>query len=146
VSATKWLTEIELTTWDGFDGYWISRGWAKQGPIKTASRIDVPRSGATIAAGPTPVAGVAWAPTHGIEHVELQVDDHDWQECRLGDVASNNTWVQWVHEWDATPGDHVLTVRATNSDGQTQTSEIQPPIPNGATGWHSRRVRVDGSG
>ena len=52
VSATKWLSEIELTTWDGFDGYWISRGWAKEGPIKTASRIDVPRTSATVAAGP----------------------------------------------------------------------------------------------
>ena len=145
VSATKWLSEIELTTWEGFDGYWISRGWAKEGPIKTASRIDVPRSGATVPVGRTAVAGVAWAPTRGIERVELQVDDNEWQECRLGDVASNNTWVQWVHEWDATPGDHVLTVRATDGDGQTQTSEIQPPIPDGATGWHSRRVRVDGS-
>jgi DMSO/TMAO reductase YedYZ molybdopterin-dependent catalytic subunit len=146
VSATKWLTEIELTTWEGFDGYWITRGWAKEGPIKTASRIDVPRSGAAIPTGRTAVAGVAWAPTHGIERVELQVDAEDWQECRLGDVASKNTWVQWVYEWDAAPGDHVLTVRATDGDGQTQTSEIQPPIPDGATGWHSRRVRVDGSG
>jgi DMSO/TMAO reductase YedYZ molybdopterin-dependent catalytic subunit len=145
VSATKWLSEIELTTWEGFDGYWISRGWAKEGPIKTASRIDVPRSGATVPAGRTAVAGVAWAPTRGIARVELQVDDDEWQECRLGDVASENTWVQWVYEWDAPPGDHVLTVRATDGDGQTQTSEIQPPIPDGATGWHSRRVHVDGS-
>ena len=145
VSATKWLSEIELTTWDGFDGYWITRGWAKEGPIKTASRIDVPRSGATVPAGRTAVAGVAWAPTHGIERVELQVDADEWQQCRLGDVASKNTWVQWVYEWDAAPGDHVLTVRATDGDGQTQTSEIEPPIPDGATGWHSRRVRVDGS-
>jgi DMSO/TMAO reductase YedYZ molybdopterin-dependent catalytic subunit len=146
VSATKWLSEIELTTWDGFDGYWITRGWAKEGPIKTASRIDVPRSGATVPAGRTAVAGVAWAPTHGIERVELQVDADEWQQCRLGDVASKNTWVQWVYEWDAAPGDHVLTVRATDGDGNTQTSEIAPPIPDGATGWHSRRVHVDGSG
>jgi hypothetical protein len=145
VSATKWLSEIELTTWDGFDAYWITRGWAKEGPIKTASRIDVPRSGATVPAGRTAVAGVAWAPTRGVERVELQVDADEWQECRLGDVASKNTWVQWVYEWEAAPGDHVLTVRATDGDGQTQTSEIQPPIPDGATGWHSRRVSVDGS-
>jgi DMSO/TMAO reductase YedYZ molybdopterin-dependent catalytic subunit len=145
VSATKWLSEIELTTWDGFDGYWITRGWAKEGPIKTASRIDVPRSGATVPAGRTAVAGVAWAPTRGVERVEVQVDADEWQECRLGDVASKNTWVQWVYEWEAAPGDHVLTVRATDGDGQTQTSDIRPPIPDGATGWHSRRVRVDGS-
>jgi DMSO/TMAO reductase YedYZ molybdopterin-dependent catalytic subunit len=145
VSATKWLSEIELTTWQDFDGYWITRGWAKEGPIKTASRIDVPRSGATVAAGRTPVAGVAWAPTRGIEGVELQIDDGEWQRCRLGDVASENTWVQWLYEWDATPGDHVVTVRATDGNGDTQTSDIEPPIPDGATGWHSRRVRVQDS-
>ena len=145
VSATKWLNEIELTTWDDFDGYWISRGWAKEGPIKTASRIDVPRRSATVPAGPTPVAGVAWAPIRGIARVEVQVDDGEWQECRLGDVASDNTWVQWLYEWDARPGDHVLTVRATDGDGNTQTSDIAPPIPDGATGWHSRRVHVEGS-
>jgi DMSO/TMAO reductase YedYZ molybdopterin-dependent catalytic subunit len=145
VSATKWLSEIELTTWEDFDGYWITRGWAKEGPIKTASRIDVPRSGVTVPADRTPVAGVAWAPTRGIERVELQVDDGEWQRCRLGDVASDNTWVQWLYEWDAAPGDHVLTVRATDGDGDTQTSEIQAPLPDGATGWHSRRVRVEES-
>jgi len=146
VSATKWLNEIELTTWEGFDGYWITRGWAKEGPIKTASRIDVPRRSTTVPAGRTAVAGVAWAPTRGIERVELQVDALEWQECRLGDVASDNTWVQWLYEWDATPGDHVLTVRATDGTGETQTSEIASPIPDGATGWHSRRVTVDGAG
>ncbi len=145
VSATKWLREIELTTWEDFDGYWITRGWGKEGPIKTASRIDVPGRSTSVPAGPTAVAGVAWAPTHGIQRVEVQVDDQQWQECRLGDVASENTWVQWLYEWDATPGDHVLTVRATDGTGETQTSEIQAPIPDGATGWHSRRVTVDGS-
>lgn len=145
VSATKWLRQIELTTWDGFDAYWITRGWAKEGPIKTASRIDVPRASSTVRAGPTPIAGVAWAPTRGIERVEVQVDDGEWQQCRLGDVASENTWVQWLLEWDATPGDHVVTVRATDGDGVTQTGDIAPPVPDGATGWHSRRVTVDGS-
>ncbi len=145
VSATKWLSEIELTTWEDFDGYWITRGWAKEGPIKTASRIDVPRPSSPIPAGRTPIAGVAWAPPRGIERVEVQVDDADWQVCQLGEAASDNTWVQWRYEWDATPGDHVITIRATDGDGVTQTSEIAPPIPDGASGWHSRRVQVDGS-
>lgn len=142
VSATKWLSQIELTTWEAFDGYWISRGWAKDGPIKTASRIDVPRSGATIAAGPTPIAGVAWAPTRGISLVEVRIDDGAWQPCRLGDTASDNTWLQWLYEWDAPAGDHLLTVRATDGDGQVQTGDIASPAPDGATGWHSRRVHV----
>jgi len=144
VSATKWLSEIELTTWDGFDGYWISRGWSKKGPIKIASRIDVPPAGASLAAGTTAVAGVAWSPPVGIMSVEAQIDDEPWLECRLGDVTSDNTWVQWVLDWDAAPGDHVIRVRATDRNGVTQTDEVAAPAPNGATGWHSRRVSVDG--
>jgi len=144
VSATKWLREIELTRFDDVDGYWIARGWAKEGPVKTMSRIDVPTSAAILTPGPTPIAGVAWAPDRGISRVEVQVDDGDWQECVLGDVASDATWVQWVHQWDATPGAHVARVRAIDGDGVTQTSALRDPIPDGATGWHSRRVRVAG--
>jgi DMSO/TMAO reductase YedYZ molybdopterin-dependent catalytic subunit len=144
VSATKWLREIELTTWDSFDGYWISRGWAKNGPIKTMSRIDVPGGGDRLAAGRTAVAGVAWAPARGVRAVEVRIDDDEWQPCRIGDVASENTWVQWLYEWDAAPGDHVISVRAIASDGEVQTGETASPAPDGATGWHTRRVRVDG--
>jgi DMSO/TMAO reductase YedYZ molybdopterin-dependent catalytic subunit len=144
VSATKWLREIELTTWDAFDGYWISRGWAKDGPIKTMSRIDVPGGGARLPAGRTPIAGVAWAPSRGVSAVDVRVDDGDWMPCRIGDVVSENTWVQWLYEWDATPGDHMISVRATDGDGDVQTGDIRSPAPDGATGWHTRRVRVDG--
>ncbi len=145
VSATKWLREMELTTWDDFDGYWISRGWSKEGPIKTMSRIDIPRSSAQLTPGPTAIAGVAWAPDLGISGVEVQVDDGPWAACRLGDVASENTWVQWLYEWDATPGDHLIRVRATDADGYTQTSDERRPAPDGATGWHTRKVRVETS-
>ncbi|HEX4983452.1 MAG TPA: molybdopterin-dependent oxidoreductase [Ilumatobacteraceae bacterium] len=144
VSATKWLREIELTTWDAFDGYWISRGWAKDGPIKTMSRIDVPGGGDRLAAGRTAIAGVAWAPSRGVSAVEVRVDDGEWQQCRLGDVASENTWVQWLYEWDATPGDHAISVRATDTQGDVQTGDVTSPAPDGATGWHTRRVRVSG--
>jgi hypothetical protein len=142
VSATKWLTEIELTTWDAFDGYWIPRGWAKEGPIKTQSRIDVPRPGATLATGPTPIAGVAWAPGRGIDRVEVRVDEGPWESARLSDALSEHTWVQWAHTWDATPGAHRLQVRATDGDGHTQTAELAPPAPSGATGYHTVRVEV----
>ena len=144
VSATKWLREIELTTWDGFDGYWISRGWAKDGPIKTMSRIDVPGGGDRLAPGRTAIAGVAWAPSRGVSAVEVRVDDGEWQQCRIGDVASENTWVQWLYEWDATPGDHAISVRATDAQGDVQTGDVTSPAPDGATGWHTRRVRVSG--
>lgn len=142
VSATKWLSSIELTRWEDFDAYWIPRGWSKEAPIKTQSRIDVP-SRRTIPAGEQAIAGVAWAPTRGIAKVEVQIDDAEWVEARLGDVVSDDTWRQWVVTWDATPGDHELRVRATDGDGVTQTDEREPPAPNGASGWHSRRVTVE---
>jgi hypothetical protein len=142
VSATKWLKEIRLTRWDDVDGYWIPRGWSKEGPVKAQSRIDVPKVGAKVTAGTTPIAGVAWAPTRGIAKVEVQVDDGDWQAAQLGPVVSDNTWVQWMLRWDATAGPHTLRVRATDGTGATQTDRVAPPDPNGATGWHTRRVSV----
>ena len=142
VSATKWLEEIELTTWEAFDGYWVPRGWSKEGPIKTASRIDVPRASATLDAGRQPIAGVAWAPDRGIELVEVQIDGGPWQPCELGRAASDDTWVQWRYVWPATPGDHTVRVRATDGDGVTQTEEDAAPAPDGASGWHSRRFGV----
>jgi DMSO/TMAO reductase YedYZ molybdopterin-dependent catalytic subunit len=141
VSATKWLEEIELTTFDAFDAYWVERGWAQEAPIKTQSRIDVPRGGARVPAGPVAVAGVAWAQHRGITAVEVQVDDGEWQPASLADPLSDDTWRQWQFAWDASPGRHFLRVRATDGAGETQTSSYQPPFPDGATGYH--RVVVD---
>jgi len=142
VSATKWLVELELTTFDAFDAYWVPRGWAERAPIKTQSRIDVPRPLGTVAPGRVAVAGVAWAQTRGISKVEIQVDDGPWREARLSAEVSVDTWRQWVYEWDATPGRHDLRVRATDGTGETQTSERQPPRPDGATGRHGIVVTV----
>jgi DMSO/TMAO reductase YedYZ molybdopterin-dependent catalytic subunit len=143
VSATKWLNRLHLTRWEDFSGYWIPRGWSAQGPIKTQSRIDVPRNAATVAPGTVAVAGVAWAPTRGIAKVEVRVDEGEWQPARLGGVLSEDTWVQWVFEWDATPGKHLLQVRATDGTGAAQTGEFAPPAPDGATGWHAIGVIVE---
>ncbi len=143
VSATKWLSDIELTTWEAFDGYWIPRGWSKEGPIKTQSRIDVPRRNSVIDPGPTAIAGVAWAPNRAIEKVEVQVDDEDWVEAELSRETTINSWRQWMVTWNATPGEHLVRVRATDGTGTTQTSEISNPAPDGATGWHTIEVRAD---
>ncbi|CAM3160552.1 molybdopterin-dependent oxidoreductase [Stackebrandtia soli] len=140
VSATKWLTELELTSFADFDAYWIRRNWALPSPIKTASRIDTPRGSAT--PGVVAVAGVAWAQHRGIGAVEVRVDDGPWHEAKLSDVSSTDTWRQWLWEWDATPGDHTLTVRATDADGDTQTAKEAPVAPDGATGWHTVNVTV----
>ena len=144
VSATKWLQEIEVTTWDGFNGYWIPRGWSKEGPVKTQSRIDVPRPSSTINPGLQAIAGVAWAQNRGISKVEVQIDNGDWQEARLALPISKHTWVQWVHQWEATPGRHFARVRATDASGTTQPVGPRPPAPNGAEGWHQISFEVAG--
>lgn len=142
VSATKWLTEIELTTWEGFDSYWVPRGWSKQGPIKTQSRIDVPGRGATVPAGLVAVAGVAWGGLRGVERVEVSVDGGPWQEAQLAEQLGAATWRQWVWQWQARRGEHVLAVRATDGEGVVQTARTSPPAPDGATGHHTVRVDV----
>jgi DMSO/TMAO reductase YedYZ molybdopterin-dependent catalytic subunit len=141
VSATKWLSEIELTTLEAFDGYWIPRGWSKLGPIKTQSRIDTPRRGTEVAAGTVvAIAGVAWAPDRGVDTVEVQVDDGEWVAASLGETLGADAWVQWLLPWEATPGRHVIRVRATDGTGETQTSEPAPPAPDGAQGWHAIEI------
>nr|WP_229834521.1 sulfite oxidase [Dactylosporangium sucinum] len=142
VSATKWLAELELTSFADFDAYWIKRGWAAQGPIKTQSRIDTPRDGGEPKAGPLVIAGVAWAQHRGVSKVEVQVDDGEWQRAELLAVPSVDTWRQWRLQWTAAPGRHRITVRATDNAGQTQTDAVAPPDPDGATGWHSIAIDV----
>lgn len=142
VSATKWLSEIEVNKWSDAYGYWIPRGWARDAPIKTQSRIDVPRSGATVAAGLTRIAGVAWAQHTGIEKVEVRVDSAEWNEAVLGDDISDDTWRLWTFDWQATEGKHTIQVRATDKSGYTQTETVTSVAPDGATGWHTRRVSV----
>ncbi|TCJ19852.1 molybdopterin-binding oxidoreductase [Rubrobacter taiwanensis] len=145
VSATKWLSEIELTGWREFDAYWTVRGWAKEGPIKTQSRIDTLTSGDTLPAGPVDVGGVAWAPTRGIERVEVSTDGgNTWDEAELAAELSENTWRQWLYRWEAEPGEHTLQVRATDGTGETQTAERSAPAPAGATGYHTVNVTVEG--
>ncbi|MEV4705857.1 molybdopterin-dependent oxidoreductase [Actinoplanes sp. NPDC049316] len=143
VSACKWITEIELTRFADFDAYWVPRGWSAQGPVKTESRIDTPRDGATRKPGPLTIGGVAWAQHRGISRVEVQVDAEPWREATLAPVVSADTWVQWSYQWQATPGNHTIQVRATDSEGQTQTSTPAPPPPDGATGWHSIRISIE---
>ncbi|MBA0124284.1 molybdopterin-dependent oxidoreductase [Haloechinothrix sp. YIM 98757] len=142
VSDTKWLAEIELTTFEAYDAYWIPRGWAERAPIKTQSRIDVPREGAELNAGTVTVAGVAWAGVRGVEAVEVAVDGGDWREARLAGELARTTWRQWAYEWDATPGQHRIQVRATDGTGRTQTGERSGTIPDGATGHHTIEVTV----
>ncbi|SDS78169.1 molybdopterin-dependent oxidoreductase [Microlunatus soli] len=140
VSATKWVTELKVTSYAADHGYWTPLGWSAYGPIKLASRIDTP-TGST-QAGPVAVGGVAWAQHTGVERVELRIDDGPWQRAKLGDAVSDDTWRQWSYRWDADPGAHRLTVRATDKKGMTQTAATAAPAPDGATGWHTVNVQV----
>lgn len=142
VSATKWLAEIKLSTWAQDEGYWVPRGWSALGPVKTQSRIDVPRS-RNVKAGKQAIAGVAWAQHRGIEQVEVQIDDGPWQVATLAADVSIDTWRQWLLEWEPIPGKYTLRVRATDQTGETQTEDEAPVAPDGATGYHTIRVTVD---
>ncbi|GAA1623798.1 molybdopterin-dependent oxidoreductase [Catellatospora bangladeshensis] len=143
VGAAKWITSLELTTFAGFDAYWVQRGWAAQAPVKTASRIDRPTPLARLTPGPVAVAGVAWAQRRGISAVQVQVDDAPWRPARLLPTSSTDTWVQWVYDWTATPGNHTLRVRAVDGTGAMQAEHRAAPFPDGATGWHTRLFTVD---
>ena len=142
VSATKWVVDLEVTTFAAAQAYWVPRGWSQQGPIKTESRIDVPTNGKALKAGTVQVAGVAWAQHKGIEAVEARVDQGPWHEATLATVPGIDTWRQWVWDWDATQGTHLIEARATDKTGYTQTSAVADVAPNGASGYPSAQVTV----
>ncbi|WP_225447087.1 molybdopterin-dependent oxidoreductase [Streptacidiphilus sp. PB12-B1b] len=143
-SATKWLVDLEVTSFAAYDPYWVQRGWDRTGTVRTASRIEVPAPLAQLPAGTVTVAGTAWATHRGISAVEIRADGGPWQQARLATAVSPDVWRQWSCEWHATTsGLHTLEVRATDSTGAVQPQARTPPFPSGATGWHSVVVTVD---
>ena len=106
------------------------------------SRIDTPRTLGKVPAGPFVIGGVAWAQTIGISKVEVAIDGDEFREAELADELTVNTWRQWKIDWDATPGRHRITVRATDANGELQTDTRADPFPNGASGWMSIFVDV----
>jgi DMSO/TMAO reductase YedYZ molybdopterin-dependent catalytic subunit len=141
VSATKWVVDLEVTRFADATAYWTERGWSDHGPVKTESRIEVPRPGARVVAGRVAVAGTAWAQHRGVTGVEVRVDDGPWQAATLASDGGIDSWRQWVLAWDAEPGDHTLQVRASDPDG-TQTEQVADVAPDGATGLHTVQVHV----
>ncbi len=135
VSATKWLVDLEVTRFDRFSAYWTDRGWSVRGPVKTESRVEVPRNGADVGSGRVVVGGHAWAQHTGIAKVEYRLDGDAWREAELGRVPGNDTWVQWSGTVQVSSGGHTLAVRATDRSGYTQTAARADVVPDGATGW-----------
>ena len=142
VSATKWLTELKVTTFAKDEAYWTPRGYSAKAPIKLSSRVDTPKIGKPVAAGRVPIAGVAWAQSVGIDRVEVRIDDGDWTRATLSAPINIDTWVQWVLEWDATPGPHYVEVRAIDKKGRMQIEKRSPIAPDGSTGWQRSLISV----
>ncbi|WP_091225981.1 molybdopterin-dependent oxidoreductase [Microbacterium sp. 3J1] len=142
VSATKWVTQLEVTRFDRVAAYWTTRGWSERGPVKLQSRIDVPRRGQRIEAGDAVIAGMAWQQHVGVEGVEVRIDGGPWQRAELAAAISADTWVQWRLDWSAESGAHTIECRAISADGETQTSEPADVVPDGAQGWHRVEVSV----
>ncbi|GGF97763.1 putative oxidoreductase [Rhodococcoides trifolii] len=142
VSATKWVTDLEVTRFSKATAYWTDRGWSEKGPIKTATRIDTPREGRSAAAGDVVVAGVAWAQHRGISRVEVRFDGGPWTDAALSEEYSRDTWRQWTVPWSAASGSHLIEARATDSTGEVQTEDLADTVPDGATGYAQVRVAV----
>lgn len=135
VSATKWISDIELTTFAAASAYWVDRGWSARAPIKTQSRIDLPRGFASVAGRRVTVAGVAWSQPDGVQRVEVRVDGGPWQVAELATAVSGATWRMWRTTFELPPGSHTVQSRATDTRGRTQPEQRADPIPDGATGW-----------
>lgn len=144
VSATKWVTDWEVTRFADFQAYWTERGWGERGPVKTESRIDVPEDHAWIdgSLGPVTIAGVAWDQHVGIDRVEVRIGEGEWREAMLGRVPNADTWVQWSLDWEVEKGKHVIQVRATDAEGTVQTAKLADVLPDGATGYHGIHITV----
>jgi DMSO/TMAO reductase YedYZ molybdopterin-dependent catalytic subunit len=142
VSATKWVTKLEVTRFDKAAAYWTVRGYSAQAPIKLSSRIDVPNGSATVDAGIVTIAGVAWAQHVGVKRVQLQIDGEPWRDAHLAEQLTIDTWRQWSYRWTATQGSHQIRVRCTNDAGLAQTAVVEGEVPNGATGLHTVQVTV----
>lgn len=142
LSATKWVVDLELTTFDAAQCYWVQRGWGARGPVKTESRIDVPGNFAKVKGRQVTVAGIAWAQPKGVAKVEVRVNGGPWIEAQLSADVSNRTWRMWQARLDLDPGQHYAEARATDKIGYTQTADRADPMPDGATGWPSRNFTV----
>lgn len=139
----KWVEHIEAVNVD-YQGYWQTRGWSDPAPYQIWGRIDTPTSGEELAPGSAMAAGVAAAGNRGILRVEISLDDGaTWADADLEpSINPNFTWVRWVFPFEATSGEAKLLMRATDGDGTVAPSEYNPPLPDGATGWPERTVRV----
>jgi DMSO/TMAO reductase YedYZ molybdopterin-dependent catalytic subunit len=121
----KWIAAIDVTDrWEA--GYWVARGWDRDGRVTITSAVDVVTTGAMAEIG-----GIAFAGSRGVSKVEVRVDEGEWHAAQLRDPLSETTWVLWRARVELPRGDHVFTVRAFDGQGRPQ-----------AAGFHTRRVQL----
>ncbi len=137
VSATKWLVDLELTTWDAFDPYWVVRGWTPEGPVLSSSRIDLPRPAGKVKVGALTAGGFAWAPRAGVGKVQVRLNAGQWQDAEIVESHSGDAWAQWRADIEVAAGEQLLTVRVIDANGVEQVESEQGTFPSGATGLHS---------
>lgn len=142
VKNVKWLTRITAIDSD-YAGYWPRRGWSHTAVIKTYSRIDIPARSVQLGSIPV-IGGVAYAGERGVQAVELSIDDgYTWLPAHLKPPLGPYAWRLWAFPWHASvPGSLPVVVRATDGEGRVQTAEVAPPLPDGASGYHRRNIRV----
>lgn len=138
IKNVKWITEIEVYNGD-YQGYWQRKGWTDDGTIKIFSRIDSPGHYQPLRGPEQKLRGIAFGGPHTISKVELSFDNgKSWQEAELEPVLSSHSWVIWNYHWHPPRrGAFQVSVRAIDSTGQVQVSEIVRPYPAGASGLHT---------
>jgi DMSO/TMAO reductase YedYZ molybdopterin-dependent catalytic subunit len=138
----KWIERLELTA-GGYTGYWEERGWTSEAIVKTTARIDTPTDGDLLAPRATYLAGVAYAGDRGIARVDVSTDaGSTWNAAVLKRPLGTLTWVLWELPWVPTRGTHVVVARAVELDGRVQQPGEAPPLPDGASGYHTITVNV----
>jgi DMSO/TMAO reductase YedYZ molybdopterin-dependent catalytic subunit len=141
-SACKWVTDLEVTTYDAATAYWVQQGYARIGTMKIASTIEVPGSGARVGVGTVTLAGIAWVTHRGIGGVQVRIDNGPWHDAALAAQDTPDTWRQWTYDWDAAKGNHIVQVRAIDDAGTVQTGTNAQPFPSGPTGYHTITVNA----
>ena len=147
----KWLTEIELVD-TVYQGYWQRLGWSNIAQDNAGSSILIPGQAParqrfrtldetvdSSYGGKVPIAGIAFAGTRGISKVEVSTDGGTtWKTAQIKDPLSKYTWVLWTAGYiPPNQENYKIVVRATDKSGKTQTTDMNPPFPNGATGFHT---------
>jgi DMSO/TMAO reductase YedYZ molybdopterin-dependent catalytic subunit len=150
----KWLTEIELVD-SVYKGYWQRLGWRNDAEDNAGSSILIPgqaparqrfrkldETNNASYGDKVPIAGIAFAGNRGISKVEVSTDGGTtWKTARIKDPLSQYTWVLWTAGYvPPNKENYRIVVRATDKTGNVQTTEMNPPFPNGATGYHTITV------